>query len=177
MRVTVGASGHFHRAPSRSSSNSIQKQVTGKIGSRQQRRGRKRTDTLSSCLSVERNLNASKIMSSKFNSTKENIKQYNSIHSFPASQIQKSHPNGETTTRSIIPATTNTSNTKPKKRRDFGNLLTRDKVWKGEVPNVILKELESGERLRLRDLVQGKVAVIDFWLSRTGSNPFTSMDA
>ena len=46
-----------------------------------------------------------------------------------------------------------------------------------EVPNVILKDLFSAKRMKIRDLIEGKVAVIDFWLSQVGKNPFTSMDA
>ena len=55
--------------------------------------------------------------------------------------------------------------------------LGGSKSWSGEVPNVILKDLFSAKRMKIRDLIEGKVAVIDFWLSQVGKNPFTSMDA
>jgi len=49
--------------------------------------------------------------------------------------------------------------------------------WKGDIPNVFLKELSTGRRVKLRELVEGKVGVLDFWLTLVGQNKFTSMDA
>ena len=55
--------------------------------------------------------------------------------------------------------------------------LGGSKSWSGQVPNVIIKDLFSSERVKIRDLIEGKIAVIDFWLSQVGKNRFTSMDA
>ena len=173
MRVTVGASGHFHRAPSRSSSSS---RITGKIGSRPRRRPQMPGTSLSTSASLSSTYRDAETCSYRNNSTKENIRQFNSANGRSASRSQDPL---QTDARCSLPApsSANASDLRTKKRRNMQNLLTRDKNWKGEVPNVILKHLESGERVHLRDLVEGKVAIIDFWLSRTGSNPFTSMDA
>ena len=55
--------------------------------------------------------------------------------------------------------------------------LAGSAAWKGDVPNVFLKELSTGKRVKLRELVEGKVAVLDFWLTLIGQSTFTSMDA
>lgn len=67
-------------------------------------------------------------------------------------------------------------------KEKFQNKLKRDplggsKTWSGQVPNVVFKDLFSSQRVKMRDLVEGKIAVIDFWLSQVGKNSFTSMDA
>ena len=74
------------------------------------------------------------------------------------------------------------STKREKHKKSLQNKVKRDplggsKSWSGEVPNVILKDLFSAKRMKIRDLIEGKVAVIDFWLSQVGKNPFTSMDA
>jgi len=51
------------------------------------------------------------------------------------------------------------------------------KTWKGGVPNVKVLNLRNGEKSSMKDVCEDHICVIDFWLSRSGSNSAISMDA
>ena len=201
MRCVIGANGHFHRAPSTAQSSARRpSNVTGKIGQRQRLRSKAKNRQNENIRSDRTNkLIQSHIDQFKKLSFGDNIisSGYQSMgsqrHAESVSTGGSSRKKRSSSGTSRAPFANRDSNIlnydekmitmkKEKRKKFLQNNVKRDplggsKSWSGEVPNVILKDLFTAKRMQIRDLIEGKVAVIDFWLSQVGKNPFTSMDA
>ena len=207
MRCVIGANGHFYRTPSNTSPSSITGKIGSRVRRNNTRKGAnnnvstiKNTKTRSKL--IESHLQQFKEMSFGEN---YNVKRHYN-NSDTNSSIITSTNNGQNNSGSRRPYTSSTSTSisrAPFASRDSNvsdcdkkmilakrklnkeklqNKVKRDplggsKTWSGQVPNVVFKDLFSSQRVKMRDLVEGKIAVIDFWLSQVGKNSFTSMDA
>ena len=207
MRCVIGANGHFHRAPSTASTSSRRpSNVTGKIGSRARRSNiintRKRgTNEYDNASKQKNKLIQAHIQKFKELSFGENYNVNNNYKSNSVitgdktinGSINSSRKPYSSSSISRAPFASRDSNIssydkkvasakRELNKQKLQNKVKRDplggsKSWSGQVPNVIIKDLFSSERVKIRDLIEGKIAVIDFWLSQVGKNGFTSMDA
>ena len=192
MRVTVGASGHFHRAPTASKRGSG---VTGKIGQRSSRSARSsRAGSASARLmqsTTERlaSMYESSLRQAPSPSQPASLSS-NDFAGFTASTKTARSKASSAGTAPLMPRNTNVDPldrraveaARQERQQRLKDRVKRDPLagsasWKGDIPNVFLKELHTGRRVKLRELVEGKVGVLDFWLTQVGQNKFTSMDA
>ena len=207
MRCVIGANGHFHRAPSTASTSSRRpSNVTGKIGSRARRsnivntrkRGTNEYDNASKQKNklIQAHIQKFKELSFGENYNVKNNYKSNSVITGDKTingSINSSRKPYSSSSISRAPFASRDSNVssydkkvasakRELNKQKLQNKVKRDplggsKSWSGQVPNVIIKDLFSSERVKIRDLIEGKIAVIDFWLSQVGKNRFTSMDA
>eukprot|EP00944_MAST-04C_sp_MAST-4C-sp1_P001783 g1783.t1 len=203
MRCVIGANGHFHRAPSTAPSAARRpSNVTGKIGQRPstkrlRSKGKSRQNENTRSDRTNRLIQSHIDQFKKLSFGENTGVGYQSTgskmdgESVSASDSYRKKRSFSGTSRA--PFANRDSNVfdydekmittkREKHKKSLQNKVKRDplggsKSWSGEVPNVILKDLFSAKRMKIRDLIEGKVAVIDFWLSQVGKNPFTSMDA